>query len=170
VPCLSNLPWIVTWQRQGIKPAISWSQVWWPHRPIHNVQIWARSSFLGIMKLCIFENVINNKSAIYACFHFPNSQYGSHLGYPPPQKLNEITQGTWHYTQSLPQGAYKTLKVVFHVFPWFFIRWISNKPDFLYNTEYVTHFIIMPSNRSNRVWQCTMTMYVKAENIHRSEM
>jgi len=40
----------------------------------------------------------------------------------------------------------------------------------LYNTEYVTQFIIILNNRSNRVWQWTMITYVKAKNVHGSEM
>ena len=55
---------------------------------------------------------------------------------------------------------------IFHVFPGLFNRVDIEQVRFSYNTEYVTQFIIILNNRSNRVWQWTMTMYVKAENMY----
>jgi len=86
------------------------------------------------------------------------------------------------------QGAYRSLKVVFHdfqdlftcvfqyfprpfmsifhVLPGLFNRVDIEQVRFSYNTEYVTQFIIILNNRSNRVRQWTMIMYVKAENVY----
>jgi len=41
---------------------------------------------------------------------------------------------------------------------------------FAYNTEYVTQFVIILNYRSNRVCQWTTIMYLKAKNVHGSEM
>jgi len=55
---------------------------------------------------------------------------------------------------------------IFHVFAGLF-NWVDiEQVRFSYNTEYATQFIIMLNNRSNRVWQLTMIMYVKAENTY----
>jgi len=55
---------------------------------------------------------------------------------------------------------------IFHVFPGLFNRVDIEQVRFSYNTEYVTQFIITLNNRSKWVWQWTMIMYVKAENVH----
>jgi len=52
---------------------------------------------------------------------------------------------------------------VFQDFPGSFIMSIFSMT---HNTEYVTQFIIILNNRSNRVWQWTTIMYVKAENMY----
>ena len=100
---------------------------------------------------------------------------------------NILNPPTLHY-----HGAYRTLTVVFHgfpgpfmcvfqdfpgpfmsifhVFPGLFNRVDIKQVRFSYNTEYITQLIITLNNRSNRVWQWTMITYVKAKNVHGSEM
>jgi len=56
--------------------------------------------------------------------------------------------------------------VHFHVFPRLLNRVDIKQVRFSYNTEYVTQFTIIPNDRSNRVWQWTMIMFVKAENMY----
>ena len=58
------------------------------------------------------------------------------------------------------------LMSILHVFPGLFNRVNIEQAGFSYNIEYVTQFIIILNNRSNRVWQRTMIMYVKAKKMY----
>jgi len=55
---------------------------------------------------------------------------------------------------------------IFHVIPGL-LNWVDIEQVRLsYSTEYGTQFIITLNNGSNRVWQWTTIMYVKAENMY----
>jgi len=62
---------------------------------------------------------------------------------------------------------------IFHVFPGLFNRVDIEQVRFSYNTEYVKQFIInytkQVNNGSNQVWQWTLIMYVKAENMYKGQ-
>jgi len=99
-------------------------------------------------------------------------------------KLNKYPTTTslpWPLLQILQQGAYRTLKVafqdlfmcvfhdfpgpfmsIFHVFPGLFNLVDIKQVGFSYHKQFIT----ILNNRSNWVWQWTVLMYVKAENMY----
>jgi len=57
---------------------------------------------------------------------------------------------------------------ILHVFPGLFNPVDIEQVRFSYNTDYVTQFIIILNNRSNRVWQWAMITYIKAKNMDKT--
>jgi len=63
-------------------------------------------------------------------------------------------------------GLSRTIYVHFPCLSRNFNRVDIEQVRFSYNTEYVTQFIIILNNRSNRVWRWTMITYVNAKNTY----
>jgi len=117
----------------------------------------ARDSSTACVSICCCNNYATNTI---------KTTHTVHSSHRPAHIQTLCNTGCIQNTETGFLWLSRTTYVHIHVFPGLF-NWVDIEQVRLsYNTEYVTRFITILNNRSNRVWQWRMIMYVKAKNTY----